>query len=488
MQALAMLIVINPGASQPIYLQIANQLLGLIKDGTLPASHKLLSTRKMAELLKVHRKTVVRAYDDLLMQGWLESIGGNGTFVSSNLPQVKPELLSVKSSKVVDPLKTAGFTVGDADHLKRELVRHTYGYHLDDGYPDSRLAPLNELSRAYRTQLRAADRYTRLGYGDPKGSLALREELCNYFTETRGLNVTPENILVTRGTVMGLYLVCTTLLKAGDHVVITERGWKAASMNFLQAHAVIHQIPADEHGMIVDELRKLCLIKKIRLVYTTPHHHYPTTVAMRADRRMQLLSLAEEYGFIIFEDDYDYDFHYLNKPVQPLAGAGNAGHVLYCGSFTKSIAPAFRVGYLVGPENVIQQLAMLRRIVDRQGDHMLENSIAELFRLGTIQQHLRRSLRIYRERRDVFCSLMNYYLKDKVDFQVPEGGMAVWTNLDPSINIKDLLAKALKKDIYINDGSGLCSGTSAENSLRLGFASSNPEELEYIIETIGKLL
>jgi len=244
----------------------------------------------------------------------------------------------------------------------------------------------------------------------------------------------------------------------------------------------------DEHGMIVDELRRLCLVKKIRLVYLTPHHHYPTTVPMRADRRMQLLSLAEEFGFIIFEDDYDYDFHYLNKPLQPLASADKTGHVIYCGSFTKSIAPAFRVGYLVASENVVQQLAQLRRIVDRQGDFMLENSIAELFKLGTIQKHLRKSLRIYRERRDVFCDLMKHHLNDKIHFQVPEGGMAVWAIANPSIDIQDLSLKALKKDIYINDGSGFGEASTVKNSLRLGFASSNLAELEYIVETIAKLL
>jgi len=287
---------------------------------------------------------------------------------------------------------------------------------------------------------------------------------------------------------MGLYLVSTALLKTGDHVVISEMGWAGANMNFLQAKANVIMIPADGHGIIIEELRKLCLVKKIRLVYVTPHHHYPTTVVLRADRRMQLINLAKEFGFIIFEDDYDYDFHYLNKPLQPLLGADKSGHVLYCGSFTKTIAPGFRVGYLVGPENVIQHLAMLRRIVDRQGDSMLENAIAELLQLGTIQKHIRKALRIYRGRRDIFCELMTYHLKNKVDFQLPEGGMAVWTTFNPAINVKDLLEKALRKGIYINDGSGQCTSRPAENSLRLGFASSNLMELEYMVETIGALI
>ncbi|SCW58754.1 PLP-dependent aminotransferase family protein [Mucilaginibacter sp. NFR10] len=487
MYSLASLIIISSNSVEPVYQQIANQLLKLIKGGTLTTGHRLPSTRELSEQLKVHRKTIVRAYDELLVQGWLQSETGNGTFVSEKLPFIAPEKLMARSTQKGSNLKTAGYNIDNADHLARKLIKHTSQYHLDDGYPDGRLAPLTDLSRAYRTQLRAGNQYVRLGYGDPKGSIWLREELCTYFAETRGLNITSENILITRGTIMGLYLVSTALLKPGDNIVIGDLGWTGANMNFLQAGANVIKIPVDGHGIIVDELREICRVKPIRMVYVTPHHNYPTTVALRADRRMQLLQLAKEFDFIVFEDDYDYDFHYQNKPLQPLAGADVTGHVLYCGSFTKAIAPAFRIGYLVGPENVIQRLATLRRIVDRQGDNLVENAVAELLQLGIIQKHVRKSLRAYHERRDLFCELLKYHLQDKVDFKMPEGGMALWATFDQSINIYDLQKQALARDIYINDGSGQFTRQSAEQSLRLGFASSTVTELEYIAETLGKL-
>lgn len=487
MYPLATLILIN-SEPEPVYLQIANQLLKFVKDGTLTAGHRLPSTRKLSAQLKVHRKTIIRAYDELLVQGWLESETGNGTFVSKKLPLLATEKLIEGNINTAGNLKLAGFEIDDATHLARKLIKHTSQYHLDDGYPDGRLAPLTELSRAYRTQLRSGNQYARLGYGDPKGSKWLREELCTYFADTRGLNVTAENILITRGTIMGLYLVATALVKPGDNVIIGELGWTGANMNFLQAGANVTKIPVDEHGLVVDELHKLCLVKPIRLVYVTPHHNYPTTVPLRADRRMQLLQLARQFNFIIFEDDYDYDFHYQNRPLQPLAGADTTGHVLYCGSFTKTIAPGFRVGYLVGAENVIQRLSSLRRIVDRQGDNLLENALAELLQLGIIQKHLRKSVRIYRERRDVFCELLKYHLKSKVDFQIPEGGMAVWSTFDRSLDLAELQKQALRNDIYINDGSGQFMRTPAEHSLRLGFASSNHSELEYITETLAQLI
>jgi GntR family transcriptional regulator/MocR family aminotransferase len=199
---------------------------------------------------------------------------------------------------------------------------------------------------------------------------------------------------------------------------------------------------------------------------------------------VRLLELAQKHGFIIFEDDYDYDFHYQNKPLMPLASADEAGMVLYCGAFSKSISPAIRVGYLVGPENVIEHLAQLRRTIDRQGDSMLENAMAELLQNGVIQRHLRKSLRAYQQRRDFFCGLLNDSLKNYVQFKMPEGGMAVWTYFDSRIDLNRLAQNALKKGLYFQgENSPL-----APNFTRLGFASSAPAELEQCVAVLAKLL
>ena len=199
---------------------------------------------------------------------------------------------------------------------------------------------------------------------------------------------------------------------------------------------------------------------------------------------IQICEEAEKYGFAIFEDDYDFDFHYQSKPLMPLASADHAGMVLYCGSFTKAISPGFRVGYLVGPENVIVHLAQLRRIIDRQGDIVLENAMADLLQTGIIQRHLRKSLRIYKQRRDYFCELMRENLGSYVTFQIPDGGMAVWTKFDENIDLTSLAEKALKKDLYFSNGN--FHGMS--NYTRLGFASSTTDEFEKSVDVLSELL
>jgi GntR family transcriptional regulator / MocR family aminotransferase len=479
---------LNKANATPVYAQLAEQIIFAIKEGVLQPVARLPGSRQLAQLLCVHRKTIIRAYDDLLVQGWLESKTGSGTFVARHLPVIKPRELDIMPQMVIDPVQVAGFTFQPAVHLEREFVKPGTTYHLDDGFPDPRLAPLHDLSRAYRTQLIMGNAYHRLGYEDPQGSSWLRDELAAHFRDTRGMKVTPNNILITRGTVMGLYLANAGLLQPGDRVVAGAPGWSNANANFMQAGAELLQIPVDQYGIDTDKLEQLCKKQAVRMVYITSHHHYPTTVSLRAERRIRLLQLSVKYGFIIFEDDYDYDFHYLNKPLSPLASADQAGMVLYCGSFTKTISPAFRVGYLVGSANVIRHLAKLRRIIDRQGDTMLDNAMAELLQNGIIQRHLRKSVRIYRQRRDVFCHLLQSELNNYVSFHSPEGGMAVWTTFDPAIDLVKLAGLARQKDLYFSDGAVHLSTFNHANATRLGFASSTIDELEQSINIIKRLL
>jgi GntR family transcriptional regulator/MocR family aminotransferase len=481
------LLSIDKHAAEPVYLQIANQLMALIREGRLQAGRRLPGTRQLADLMDIHRKTVVQAYDELLLQGWLESRAGSGTYVARQLPDMQPQQLLNHNTGVLNPVKTAGFSFEPLPHLDIAVIQSKHKYHLDDGFPDARLAPVEELSRAYRAQLMTGNPYMRLGYGDTKGSTLLRQTLSGYLNDTRGLTTTPENILITRGTIMGLHLACTALLRPGDNMVIGDISYNGAIMNAKQSGANLLKIPVDDQGLVVDELEAICRKQPVRMVYVTPHHNYPNTVALSAERRVAMLQLAQQYGFIVFEDDYDYDFHYLGKPLFPLASADRAGMVLYCGSFSKTISPAFRVGYIVGSENVIGHLAQLRRIIDRQGDMVLENAIASLLQSGIIQRHLRKALRTYKERRDLFCLLLNTRLKDYVQFKVPDGGMAVWTEFEKAVDLPWLAKEAMQQDLYFSNGLSHNTPERNVNATRLGFASSTAEELERSVEIITRI-
>jgi Transcriptional regulators containing a DNA-binding HTH domain and an aminotransferase domain (MocR family) and their eukaryotic orthologs len=152
-------------------------------------------------------------------------------------------------------------------------------------------------------------------------------------------------------------------------------------------------------------------------MYVTSHHHFPTTVTLTASRRIKLLQLAEQYGFIIIEDDYDYDFHYHSSPILPLVSADTKGMVIYIGTLSKNISPAIRTGYIMAPKNLIDELCRLRQIVDTQGDPVLELMLVELFRDGVIKRHMKKVLHQYRDRRDFMCSMLQERLGDVIELQ-----------------------------------------------------------------------
>ncbi|MGI9583392.1 PLP-dependent aminotransferase family protein [Chryseobacterium sp. RRHN12] len=480
-------ITIDPASNRAVYLQLSDGILILIRQGKLKTGQKLPSSREIAKLFNINRITASKAFDELQMQGWLESFIGRGTFVSSHIPEPDPEKLQdIVSNKGI---KTAGFELHENHYLPNPYFIPNSDLHLDDGYPDPKLAPLKELYRAYRNQLTRSGLYDKFGsYSFPDGSEFYKTTLSNHLNETRGLKTSLKNILSVRGTLMGINLVCTGLINPGDVVVSGIPGWQRAEHNFIHAKAQHIGIPVDEYGVCVDELKKICKKTKVRMVYVTPHHHYPTTVSLRIDRRLELLRLANEYGFIIFEDDYDFDFHYSRRPLLPLASADENGMVIYCGSFSKSFSPAFRMGYLVASENVIKHLSNIRVLLDRQGDHILDNAIADIINDGTVQRYTRKALSIYQGRRDHFCNLLKSELNKAIDFSVPEGGMTVWTEFDKSINLEKLAAYAYSKGLYISDGSLHRYEGYDQNAIRLGFASSTIDQLERSVEILKGLI
>jgi GntR family transcriptional regulator/MocR family aminotransferase len=175
--------------------------------------------------------------------------------------------------------------------------------------------------------------------------------------------------------------------------------------------------------------------QKIKAVYIIPHHHCPTTVTMSVERRLKLLSLAKEYRFAIMEDDYDFDFHYDNKPYLPLASIDHNQNVIYIGSITKTFAPALRIGFMTGPSAFVEAASSLRQLIDRQGDTLLEEAFAVLFDNGEMERHFRKSLKIYKQRRNLFCQLLKSDFNEVIEFKIPEGGLAVWSNFDKKIDL-----------------------------------------------------
>lgn len=485
------LIEISPKTTLAKYIQISNQLIKLIKSGTLPIKTKLPGSRMMAETLSIHRKTVIAAYDELLSQGWIEVLPSKGTFVSSQLPVVKYQQINDSAISPTDTLVKTVFSYTSREFLHRpDTVHHKNVIYINDGIPDTRIAPVSEIAKRYRSLINKSYFKKYLSYGSIYGNEVLREELVNYLNQTRGLNISIDNILITRGSQMGIYLASQLLFSRNEAVIVGDSNYVAADLSFKEANAELIRVSVDEKGIDTLAIAEICKKKSIRAVYITPHHHHPTTVTLSAERRMHLLQLSYKFKFAIIEDDYDYDFHYAHAPILPLASSDTQGSVIYIGALCKIVAPGIRIGYMVAPKAFIDEAAHLRRIIDRQGDPMMELTFAHMIKDGDIQRHSKKALKIYHERRDLFCGILSAQLGDHLDFSIPNGGMAVWTKLRGRLNWKTIGERALSKQLKIEPFAKYNPASGNNLGIRMGFASLNSQEitdgLDILTEVIKK--
>lgn len=484
MIAFKSLIEIQRDSDLPVYLQIHNAVIHLIKRGVLASGLKLPGSRLMASQLGVHRKTVIAAYDELMSQGWITAIPSKGTFISEELPVIKPQGTNLEVGGVVN----ASFEFDRMLPLQRVAGSIPTLLTLDEGIPDVRLAPINEILRNYRSIISRTYNAKHLGYGPVFGDQSLRNILSKYLHETRGLKCDPDQILITRGSQMAMYLSSQLLHKSGGLSIVGNTNYIAASLTLEHAGAQLLKVEVDEKGLNTKEIESLCQKHKIQSVYVTSHHHHPTTVTMSADRRLHLVELARKYNFAILEDDYDFDFHYQHAPLLPLASIDVGKQVIYMGALCKIVAPAIRIGYMVGPKEFIESAGHLRRIIDRQGDAIMERAIGQMIEQGDIQRHSRKALKIYHQRRDHFCGLLTEHLSDYLTFKKPEGGMAVWVKLNKGLYWESIAKSCLGKNLIIPNHESYDRDKTNHNGIRMGFASLNLLEQERVIGILKEVI
>lgn len=462
----------------PVHVQIAQYIIDEISRGRLAPGTPLPGSRVLAEELGINRKTAQLAYEELIAQGWLRSEGRQATFVALELPH-RPAMDSALKS---DETSAPGYALYGERH--EAAPRESGGVSFSDGVPDTRLIPFEVLGRAYRRALIAAARANRLAYGDPRGEPALRQELAAMLSAERGLQVGLDNICVVRGSQMGIYLAARLLARGGDHVAVDALSYPPAREAFRAAGAQVHGVEMDAFGMRPDVLERLCRQQRIRAIYITPHHQFPTTVLMPAERRMHILALAEQFGFVVVEDDYDHEFHFARRPMFPMASGDRSGRVIYVGSLSKVLAPGLRVGYVVGSREVVDRCANEIQWIDRQGNAVTELAVADLMHRGELRRHIRRALRIYQERRRVFAEYASE-LKPWADFSLPDGGLALWLRLDPQLDGDLLVRKAHEEGVAIASSRSFAVDGRPVPGLRLGFGNLTPETMEIGMHGLG---
>lgn len=457
-------------STKPLYLQLADAIIVHVTSGRLPSGTVLPGSRILAGELGLNRNTIVEALNVLISEQWLMTRERKGTFVSDILPikkQVIPES---------QPMQVSG-------------TGQSFRIGFDDGHPDSKIAPVKELARAYRQIFNRKAKWQMMGYGSPLGDLDFRGAICQMLNQQRGLHARAEQLCITRGSQMAMYLTAQCLIRPGDYVLVEDPGYSPAWRTFTSAGAKLLPVRTDGEGLVLaDIISHLGSGKKIRAIYTTPHHHYPTTVTLSPRRRLELVSLSNQYGFTIIEDDYDNEFHYGYRPILPISSLEQCSHYIYIGTMSKVIAPALRIGYLSSSiTGFIDKVADLRKIIDVQGDVIMEQAVLQLIQDGTIRRHLKKATLFYRDKRDQVKLMLDRYLTGKATYQLPDGGLAFWLvpvePADWTIICKKLELKGIqiiRPETYHLD--------SMPSGIRLSFGSLALEQIEEGIIALSRLL
>jgi GntR family transcriptional regulator / MocR family aminotransferase len=482
---------LDPADRRPLFVRIAAALAADITRGRLRPGHRLPGTRALAASLGVHRSTTVAAYGELAAQGWTVTRPAGATLVASSLPDRAPQPFTPAARRAPQVARTLGFDLPPPVELPGLEPREPAGSSLLalwGGVPDLRLIPADLLARALRRTVRLGGRALLDYHGNQAGEPRLRRELATLLRATRGLACESDQVFVTQGSQMALDLLARVLLRPGDAVAVEGIGYRAAWGAFASRGARLLPVPIDGEGLDVEALARLTRGRPLQAVYVTPHHQYPTTVMLSPRRRLALLALAQERRFAIIEDDYDHEFHYDGRPVLPLASADRAGLVVYVGTVAKILAPGLRVGFLVGAPSLLSRLARERMFVDRQGVSVIEAAVAELLEDGEVARHVRRVRREYHQRRDVLVSALRRHLGAALSFQVPAGGLALWAQAAPGVDIGRWQRRALQAGVHFQIAREFTFDGSALPFLRLGFAHCNQPELQTAVRRLARCL
>ena len=476
---------------RPLYLQITDGLRAEIAAGTFPAGTQLPSSRQLAHDLHVSRITVATAYAELEAEGAVESRAGSGTYVLppwdgasavGATPETSPAWPAWQRglTSPVNPEREG--VLGQV--LDGPLVPDMVGFAWGAG--DPRLLPMTEFRRSLLTVL-DLDGPVALGPEGGAGYPPLRDWLATYLCQ-HGLAVAPDDILVTGGTQQTISLIAGALLQPGDAVITEVPTWPGALEAFEMAGARVVGIPLDREGMQLAPLVAALEQERPRLIYTVPTFHNPTGVVMSARRRQALCALAERYGVPILEDDHVREVRFGNPLPPPLAAFDRHGNVIHAGSFTKSLIPSLRIGYVVVRGPLREALIARKRAVDLFGSSLMQRALAAYLESGAVARHWRRVSRVYQRRHSAMVRAMDQHFPATARWGGVSGGLVLWVRAPDAVSVSALHAAALAAGVGFARGAAFFPDPADQPYLRLNFAAVEEPQIAHGIAVLGRLM
>lgn len=479
----------------PLYRQLYERLHTAIITGQLEAGVRLPSTRSLASELGISRTTTELVYEQLLMEGYLESRVGHGTRVSGLFPRqpVEPRPKAGTQKHSVEQRRTPiVLSLRGQALLQTTSEDGPFAFRLSDGaspfrvgQPDVAAFPYDLWARLLAKHARQSLR-TVTSYQSAEGYGPLREAIASHIGITRGVRCTPQQVLLTAGSQGALDLAARVLLDPGETAWIENPGYPGARGALLAAGAKTTPVPIDEEGIEVvvgDQLAP-----HARIVSVTPSHQFPTGVTMSLNRRLALLAWARQAQAWILEDDYDSEYRFSGRPLEALQSLDNGQRVIYIGTFSKVLFPALRLGYVVVPTELIEGFVAMRRCIDVHVPIVEQMALTDFLTQGHFTRHLRQMRTLYSERRTALIDALKRELSGLLEIHPPEAGMHLVAWLPPGKDDRVAAHLVRSQGIEIDPISRFSMTPLERGGLLFGYSAATSEDLRVAVQHLARAL
>ncbi|MCX7889495.1 MAG: PLP-dependent aminotransferase family protein [Rhodobacteraceae bacterium] len=466
---------IDRTGAENLHRQIYAQVRNLIEARVLASGSALPSTRELSRVLGVGRNSVIAAYDQLALEGYLRLRRGARPLVVELPARARPA--PAAGGRAVDVLSARGRLLqAQAYHSGRpgHLVLHP-------GMPDPDNFPFDTWARLLSRRARHA-RHDLFGAYHLQGYPPLREAIARYATVSRGVNCGPDQIVVTNGAQSAFDLLARLLIDPGDAVWMEEPGYYGARAALVSAGASLVPLHVDRGGWRLDPPTR-----PPRLIFVTPSCHYPLGITMPMEQRLNLLRLAEASDALIIEDDYDSEYRFQGQPIPALQGLDVSGRVVFVGTFAKILFPAMRLGFVVLPPAICDRIVPALATTGHFAPLVTQAALADFINAGHLTRHLRRTRRLYAQRREAFYAAFDAHLSPWLSLQRTGTGIQQVARFHGAVDDRAFVAASAAEGINVSALSMQYHGRAAHPGLLLGFASADQREQERALRRLGLL-
>jgi len=478
------LFTLDPDGGETLHTQLRRQIVTAIGAGHLPGGSRMPSTRRLAESLSVSRNTVIATYAELAAQGYLVATDRSGYRVAADRAHLPAPVPDDEPAAVVPIDWEARFTIraSGLPYLAPPRPWQSYPYPFVYGQADHSLFPLAAWRDCSRRALGRSpvDIWTADGGADDDPDLV--DQLRTLVLPRRGIRAAENEILITLGAQQALFLLAFLLFRETTVVGVEEPGYADARAIFSVRSKRLRSLAVDDAGLVVDDRLDGC-----EYVYITPSHQMPTTVAMTMPRRMALLERAESSDIVVIEDDYESDSNPYGVAAPAIKSLDRFGRVIYVGTFSNSIAPGLRIGYIVGPAALVAELRHVRRLILRHPPANNQRTLALFLAGGHYDGLLARLNRVYRGRREALADALDAHLPSWTR-KPTHGGVSFWLSAPEHVDTGELALQALERGVIMDPGAlRYFEPDPPRRHARLGFSAIDESRIEPGIRVLAEL-